>query len=168
MGIGIRPGSLCSKEVIRPQFLSPSLATFLCVGLFLREGSSHMEASGSPATEILFLPAQRSQWEESFSLPILPEKVLELASIGVASSCAHLQTKRCGWGDIIWDLDCAHLGLGGRANSIQTSQADIRGRIVPQRRMRGVWVLVLLLKRLGMMLDRQNKNCPGSLWLNHC
>ena len=79
------------------------LLSLLCVGLSLRGVFTHGSKKVSNSSELLFLSAQQLQWEESFSFPIIPEKVLELVSIGLASSCAHLWPNHCGLGDILPD-----------------------------------------------------------------
>lgn len=60
-----------------------SLLFSILISLFTHGGKI------SSSSELLFLPAQQSQWEESFSFQVILEKVLELASTELASSCAH-------------------------------------------------------------------------------
>lgn len=90
-------GSLCSNNVISftvSCFYSP-LCWSLSQGIF-----THRSKKVSSLSELLFLSTQQPHWEESFCFPIILEKVLELVSTELASSCAHLWPRHCGLEDI--------------------------------------------------------------------
>lgn len=153
-------GSLCSNNVIRTQFLSPSLgSTFLWLISLPGRVLTHGGWKSSSSSRLLFLWAQQSQWENSFSFSIIPEKILKLASHGSASSCAHSWTNYFGLGGIICDLDHAY-PWSKKWGQFHLNFPDLYWRRDSSQRK--MWVL--LLKQWGKMLGRQNKRCPLYLY----
>lgn len=115
------------------------------------------------SSRLLFLPAQRFQWEESFSFPISPEKVLKLASLGPAFSCAQTWLNPFGLGGILCDLDHAHPWSKKWGNLHLNSPDWYWRRDSPQRK---IWVL--LLKNEKKRQAGKTRGAHISLWLNHC
>ena len=87
--------SLCSHNVLSSLSL---VSTFLCVDFSLREGL-HIWRQENVQQLQTFISPSSAVTVENFSFPVIPEKGLELALIGLTFSCTHPRTAPCGVGD---------------------------------------------------------------------